>query len=112
MPTDAEWQALLKAEDFTWAWVTNYNNSGKKGYLVISRKSGFAGNCIFLPAAGIRVGAALNFVDCGGLYWSSSLYAGFPTNAYLLYFRPSFALWAYELRFYGHSVRAVKEVTE
>ena len=50
MPTNEEWQALLKGEDFTWTWVTNFNNSGKNGRLVISRKSGVEGNCIFLPA--------------------------------------------------------------
>ena len=43
-------KALLNAEDFTWAWVKNFNGGGKNGRLVISRKSGFGGNCIFLPA--------------------------------------------------------------
>ena len=43
-------KALLNAEDFTWAWVENFNGGGKNGRLVISRKSDFGGNCIFLPA--------------------------------------------------------------
>ncbi len=50
MPTLAEWKALLETSGFTWAWVENFNGSGKNGRLVISRKSGVEGNCIFLPA--------------------------------------------------------------
>ena len=109
MPTDAEWNALLNREDFTWSWVTNFNGSGKKGRLVISRKSGFEGNCIFLPAAGYRNGANRYGAGYDGYYWSSSLQTGDPNGAYDLYFNSGNAEWSHCFRYYGHAVRPVTD---
>ena len=55
MPTLEEWEALMDSENFEWTW-----DSVKNGYFVESKVAGYAGNRIFLPAA-------------GGGYWSSSL---------------------------------------
>ena len=88
MPTNEEWKALLETSDFTWAWVENFNGSGKNGRLVISRKSGFVGNCIFLPAAGYRGGVSLSNTGSNGFYWSSSLITGYPDFACELGFDP------------------------
>ena len=109
MPTLDEWKALLNRDDFTWSWVTNFNGSGKNGRLVISRKSGYAGNCIFLPAAGFRNGANRYGAGYDGYYWSSSLDTGYPNGAYDLYFNSGNAEWSHCYRNLGHSVRAVSE---
>ncbi len=109
MPTIEEWQALLKAEDFTWAWVKNFNGSGTNGRLVISRKSGVEGNCIFLPAAGYRFDAYLYYTGPNGYYWSSSLLdTDYPGNAYGLIFNSVIADWDNDIRYYGQSVRPVQ----
>ena len=109
MPTIEEWEALLETSDFTWAWVEDFNGSGKNGHLVISRISGVEGNCIFLPAAGYRDDASLDYTGSLGAYWSSSLDTGDPNCAYLLYFYPDYPGWDYEFRSYGLSVRPVTE---
>ena len=109
MPTIEEWRALLKAEDFTWAWVTNFNNTGTNGRLVISRKSDFEGNCIFLPAAGYRVDAFLYDTGIYGYYWSSSLTPGDPDGAYVLVFYSDDAYRSYVNRSSGQPVRPVSE---
>lgn len=85
MPKLSEWQALLKAENFTWVRVTNFNGGGNNGHLVISKKSGSEGNCIFLPFAGLRNNTSLQYVSFG-YYWSSSLWTNLPRSAYVLEF--------------------------
>ena len=109
MPTKAEWEALLETSDFTWSWVADFNGSGKKGRLVISRKSGFEGNCIFLPAAGYRDDASRYGAGDDGFYWSSSLHTDYPSDAYELYFHSGYAGRVEDKRYYGQSVRAVSE---
>ena len=109
MPTLDEWQALRNTSDFTWSWVADFNGSGKKGRLVISRKSGFEGNCIFLPAAGYRNGANRYGAGNDGFYWSSSLQTGDPNGAYDLYFNSGNAEWSHCFRYYGHAVRPVTD---
>ena len=65
MPTKDEMQELLDNCEWIWtAW------SGVDGYKVI----GSNGNCIFLPAAGYRVGLLLHEVGSNGGYWSSIPY--------------------------------------
>ena len=53
MPTNAEFEELLNTSNCTWTWTTL---NGVSGYKVVSKKSGYAGNWIFLPAAGCRGG--------------------------------------------------------
>ena len=110
MPTSSEWEALLATSDFTWAWVTNFNGSGNNGRLVISRKSGFEGSCIFLPAAGYREHDYLNNTGYYGYYWSSSLRTnsrGYPGDAFALYFYSGSASLKPYGRYYGLPVRPV-----
>jgi hypothetical protein len=74
MPTHSELAELINSDNCTWTWITRY---GVNGYLVTSKKSGFEGISIFLPAAGRRNddGLAAGLLDLGyiGQYWSSSL---------------------------------------
>ena len=103
-----EWKALLE-EDFSWVWVENFNNSGKNGRLVISKKTGYEGSCIFLPAAGYRNDRDFFDADSYGYYWSSSVNARYPDYAYDVFFSADNALWSDGSRSYGFSVRALAE---
>ena len=104
MPTRAEFDELLNNDNCTWTW-TKVN--GVNGYKVVSKKSGYTGNYIFLPAAGERYDTDLIFVVSTGVYWSSSLYAGIPDHALSLYFASGdYSPCAY-IRNYGISVRPV-----
>ncbi len=80
MPTAAEFDELVAS--CTWTWTTNYNSTGRAGYIVKSKVTGNT-NFIFLPAAGYRDGAILRYVGSVGFYWSSSFYLS--DKAYYLY---------------------------
>lgn len=99
MPTKAERDELRN--NCTWTWTTQ---NGVKGYKVTSKNNG---NSIFLPAAGYRNGTSVDDVGSGGYYWSSSLYEGFPRDAYNLYFYSGNVVWYGSSRNLGHTVRAV-----
>mgnify|MGYP003295025094 CR=1 FL=1 len=100
MPTDDELIELRK--QCKWRWTTH---NGENGYKV----TGPNGNSIFLPAAGYMYGNALCYAGLYGHYWSSSLDAGSPGNAYDVYFRSDYVGWDYHnyYRFYGFAVRPV-----
>ena len=104
MPTSDDWAELRNTGNCTWTWTTL---NGVNGYKVVSKKSGYAGNWIFLPAAGYRNDPDLYGVGSHGLYWSSSLLTSFPYDAYYLYFYSSGVVWSELNRDYGHSVRPV-----
>lgn len=100
MPTQAQFQELQYK--CSWTWTTK---NGINGYEV----KGPNGNTIFLPAAGSRYVTDLNGAGSGGLYWSSSLFAGDPSGGRVLYFnsyRVGTGNWDY--RRYGGSVRPVR----
>lgn len=78
MPTDAELTELRENCTWTWTQINSIN-----GYNVTSNKNG---NSIFLPAAGYCRDSLLYYAGNSGLYWSSSLYAGIPYDAYELNF--------------------------
>lgn len=67
MPTEAEWDELLW--DCTWTWWTTLN--GVKGCNVTSRKPGYEGMSIFLPAAG-NGRQRLTSAGPQCCYWSST----------------------------------------
>ena len=73
-----------------------------------------AAGCVFLPVAGFRVGTQANVYDAGtnGFYWSSSPYDA--DKAYYVFFSSVFlnpaAAGDYDARFYGYSVRLVRQV--
>ena len=98
MPTDAELTELR--EQCTWTWTTQ---NGVNGYKV----TGSNGNSIFLPAAGYRSDSSLYDAGSYGYYWSSSLDADSPYDAYELYFDSDNVYWYDDNRSFGQSVRPV-----
>lgn len=103
MPTDAEWKELMTK--CTWTWTTNYNGTGVSGRIVTAPN----GNSIFLPAAGFRYDADLDYAGSAGYYWSSSLYTGSPYRAwYVYFFSGGVSRFGYD-RYRGQSVRPVSE---
>ena len=99
MPTDAEWTELR--ENCTWTWTIK---NGVNGYEV---KSEANGNSIFLPAAGSRNDESLGDAGYYGRYWSSSLFTGFPDNAWHVSFSSDYVNRDYFYRGGGLSVRPV-----
>ena len=99
MPTDAEWTELK--ENCNWTWTIQNEVEGR---LVTSKKNG---NSIFLPAAGYRYGTNIDYVGSRGLYWFSSLYTGYPYDAWYVCFYFSYVGRSYYGRCYGQSVRPV-----
>ena len=104
MPTDAEWTELL--ENCTWTWTSDYNGTGVAGRIVTSNING---NSIFLPAAGCRDDDDLDYAGNDGDYWSSSLDADYPSDAWYVYFLSGNVGRNGLYRYYGFSVRAVCE---
>ena len=100
MPTQAEFDALVK--DCTWTWITE---GGHNGYNVTDNK----GNSIFLPAAGCRYGSSLSYVGEIGLCWSSSLNTSYSGSAYNLNFSSGSHYVYGSNRYFGQSVRSVTE---
>ena len=100
MPTDAEWTELR--EQCTWTWTTQ---SGVNGYQVSSKTNS---NSIFLPAAGCR-DADLNNAGSIGYYWSASLNDYYPCNTWCINFGSAYHDRGYNSRYFGFSVRPVKE---
>lgn len=105
MPTDAEWTELMTK--CTWTWTTNYNGTGVSGRIVTAPN----GNSIFLPAAGFRYDADLDYAGSAGYYWSSSLYlyTGSPYRAWYVYFFSGGVSRFHYDRYRGQSVRPVSE---
>ena len=104
MPTDSEFQELI--DNCTWTWVTQ---NGVNGFKVTSKKSGYMGSSIFLPAAGYRNDTSLSNDGYFGYYWSSSVYMSLLTDyaKYLnLYFSGNHFI-NYNRRCYGLPVRPV-----
>ena len=99
MPTKAEQEELLN--NCTWTWTTQ---NGVNGYKVI----GPSGASIFLPAAGYRNGGSLSSAGGLGYYWSSTPYSN-TNNACSLSFGSGSHSTGYLNRYYGGSVRLVRE---
>lgn len=86
MPTDAEFNELLQADNCEWTWTTL---NGINGYKVTSKKAGYKGNYIFLPAAGWRTGDWPFSQNQFGCYWSSTPKESSSLEAYCLDFGKS-----------------------
>lgn len=73
MPTKAELDELADSKNCAWTWTTI---NGIKGYKVTSKKPGYEGNYIFLPAAGLYTWEEDHLIYAGyeGRYWSASIY--------------------------------------
>ena len=105
MPTKEEFKELK--EKCQWQWL--YGN-GRYGYIV----KGPNGNSIFLPAAGRRDGKKLilenSYFDNSkvGYYWSSSLDASSPADAWDLDFDPNLYVSGHN-RCQGRCIRPVAD---
>ena len=107
MPTHDDFDELLNSSNCDRSWVTNYNSTGVNGYLFTSKRGGYTGRSIFLPAAGFSVDTNLYPFDSGN-YWSSSLYVDYTPDAYGFAFdesTPAELTWVD--RWYGMSIRPV-----
>ena len=103
MPTQTEWQELLNNTDKLWTTINGVN-----GYKFTSNKEGYQNNSIFIPAAGNCCGGSVYDVDSSGYVWSSSLYTSYPGNAWNLYFNSGNCNMSNRTRYYGQSVRGVR----
>ena len=79
------------------------------GRIVTSKVEGYAGNTIFLPAAGYRGGTSLYYAGSYGLYWSSSLLESSSDGARYVLFYSGEVLRDISGRRDGFSVRPVSE---
>ena len=104
MPTKAEFDELCNSSNCIWTWTME---NGVNGYKVVSKKSGYEGNYIFLPAAGFLRGTYLYDVGSYCNYWSSSLCTDYPPCAYYLYFSSGYCGTSSIGRSFGRSVRPV-----
>lgn len=100
MPSKTQQDELY--ESCTWTW-----DSKRGGFLV----TGPNGNSIFLPAAGCYYGKNNNSAITFGYYWSRSLSSNkdYTYNAYYLYFDSINYRYQSGARYYGYSVRAVRQ---
>ena len=102
MPTDAEWAELL--EQCTWEWIKYSQDTFS--YVVTSKTNG---NSIFLPATGYLVDDSRYNAGMRGNYWSSSLNDAKASYARYIDFNSSKQEITQYGRFYGRSIRAVRE---
>ena len=102
MPSLAQFEELINSSYTTTSWTAQKGVYGRK----ITSKSN--GNSIFLPAAGYRNDTSLYDAGSFGLYWSRSLSTSRPYYAYNLYFGSGYVSWNNDGRYYGLSVRPVR----
>lgn len=101
IPTDADWQELIG--NTTSEWTTQSGVYGR-------RLTAPNGRSLFLPAAGLRYGTEHLDAETQGYYWSSSLYANIPYNAWCLHIDADTLDMMGGSRNYGRCIRAVKAV--
>ncbi|MBP3762555.1 MAG: DUF1566 domain-containing protein [Bacteroidales bacterium] len=99
IPTADEWRELFN--NTTAEWTTMNGVNGRKF-------TAANGNSLFLPAAGSRWDSELYGAGEYGDYWSSSLYAGYPYDAWDFNFYSGDQGMDDDLRYYGRSVRPVR----
>jgi hypothetical protein len=100
MPTKQNFQEL-----FNNTTVTRTQQNGVNGLLFTAAN----GNSLFLPAAGDRWNEEFENALIWGLYWSSSLNTSNPSEAWDCYFNLDYNSVSTNGRFYGQSVRPVRE---
>ena len=103
MPTKEEFEELYNNTT-----VTMVTQNGVNGRLFTASN----GNSLFLPAAGFRWGDGLGDVGHYGYYWSSSLFAGDPVDAWFFRFSSGDCNMYIDSRSLGLSVRAVRSVRQ
>lgn len=104
LPTKEQFKELV--ENCKTEWI---EQGDTKGRLFI----GPNGNTLFFPAAGNYNEGNLYYAGHLGSYWSSSLSTVYPSGAYYLTFDVDNVVWYDGCdRYYGRSVRAVKNKEE
>jgi hypothetical protein len=79
------------------------------GRLITSKKEGYTGNSVFLPAAGSRRNSSLSGAGSSGGYWSRTLIESYPYYAWYLYlFLSNVVDTQGDHRCLGYSVRPVR----
>ncbi len=100
MPSKEEFEKLVA--NCTREW-TQINNVGGMMYTSTN------GNRIFFPAAGFRYGTSLGNAGSFGYFWSRTLYADDPRDAYGLYlYSGDVDYYYYGYRSYGRPVRPLR----
>lgn len=102
IPTKEEQEELRN--NCTWVLTTE---NGVSGYRVTSNVEGYTDRSIFLPMAGLLFGDRFYYMGEYGYYWSSSLDANTPYNAYCQLSGATNVRFYYNNRYYGQSIRAV-----
>jgi hypothetical protein len=103
IPTKTQFSELINSNYTTTTWTTQ---NGVYGRLITSKSNG---NSLFLPAAGARGDSSLGSAGSDGYYWSRMLYANSPQSAYGLSFNSANVKLNHDGRYYGKSVRPVRE---
>ena len=112
IPKKEDWEWLIENTDQD--WKTDYNESGKNGWLFTSKVSGYEDKSIFIPVAGQRAEEKVVFSSYG-YYWSSTLYSNYPESAFgLLLLPPGISNLSidsndFENRPFGETIRAVAD---
>ena len=101
MPSKEQMDELRK--ECVWIWT---KRNGVQGYEVMSQKNG---RSLFLPAAGYCDVGLLYYEGFYGSYWSRSLYTFCSQYAHLLNFNSDKVDWGYNSRYFGRTVRPVRQ---
>ena len=70
----------------SWEWTDDYKGTGVSGCLVTSKKTGYNGRSIFLPASGFYEDNGIIDKETQGFCWASSISIDNPYSALLLHF--------------------------
>lgn len=114
MPKQADFKELIDNTSQTWKDAGASIEIGGQtvsmpvaGCYCVSKKSGYTGKYIFLPAAGYCSDSSLNSAGSLGSYWSSSLGTNNSNNGRNLYFAQTYFYEGNRIRCYGYTVRPV-----
>jgi hypothetical protein len=103
MPTRAEINALIN--NCTTIWTTKNGVYGR----LVTGKGAYADRSIFLPAVGVGIDSSLYYASSDSGYWSSSPYSGNSNFAWYLTSDSGDSFEDYSGRYYGQSVRPVRD---
>lgn len=107
MPTSDEFSELEKK--CLWTWTDDYNGTGRAGYIIKGKLSGYMDKHIFLPAAGYRFEDRLCNTSAG-YYWTKNAISNYPGKSITKYFTSyniSSGVESYGTRSYGQTIRPV-----
>lgn len=104
IPSLNEIRELLNPNNCIWEW-TKLN--GVVGCKVTSKKIGYTGNSIFLPASGYQNENGLIFKDSSAHYWSNTINSEEPQYARSIYFDNNEHREVNDCRSFGLTIRPV-----